>query len=402
LTDWHELLQLTAPDPYCGIVFVRGGFPDTPDAILARAQRRGGAGGKGTFGAQLIPADYELGERRAQGLANFQWPYIQYELKRKSVREDQSGTYELISFIKDNVFFTVTRIKPGEPSDTSTSNRHKENQHIGIHLGGPSAGQSDGGVVSNPSPVPANGGIDIRVGGTIRFGCPCSNANPVEVDKLDEFDVRPSSGNLQLNCSSSRYLKRLEIQFFKNGRPVEMAHHLEALTSPALSGKKTTKFSQDVDVSVLHHVELSSEEPTILVCSYAIRNSFDPVATVDMSSLIGIDNYLGIASQSLEMTDRLWSACLTTNCDDNETVEVCAIAKCAEQILSVSSIPMPEYEPSRSESKGLTTMKLKGYTEQTSEKTPATLMSSEVDHDIGIALVHNIMTAQYVDLQSTL
>src|ERR1700694_5105524 len=63
LTDWHELLQLTVPDPTCGIVFVRGGFPNTADAILARAQQPDTSGQKGTFGLEIDQkgSDFVLG-----------------------------------------------------------------------------------------------------------------------------------------------------------------------------------------------------------------------------------------------------------------------------------------------------------------------------------------------------
>jgi len=40
VTTWHELLQLTAPDDECGVVFARGDFPDSAESILARAQPR--------------------------------------------------------------------------------------------------------------------------------------------------------------------------------------------------------------------------------------------------------------------------------------------------------------------------------------------------------------------------
>src|SRR5579859_1171052 len=50
VTSWHELLQLTAPDLECGIVFVRGDFPDSAESILARAQRRNQ---KGTWGLEI-------------------------------------------------------------------------------------------------------------------------------------------------------------------------------------------------------------------------------------------------------------------------------------------------------------------------------------------------------------
>jgi hypothetical protein len=118
VTDWHELLQITAPDDCCGLVFVRGNHPNTPDAILARAQRRDD-GSKGTFGLKLLPnSDFTLGERITQGMANFRWPYTQYELKRTAQDESgedksPSGTYEMISFVKDNMVFQIVRITPG-------------------------------------------------------------------------------------------------------------------------------------------------------------------------------------------------------------------------------------------------------------------------------------------------
>jgi hypothetical protein len=119
-------------------------------------------------------------------------------------------------------------------------------------------------MVSDSLPVLEKGGIDIRVGGTVRFGCPCSNASLTDVSKWDKFDVQSSSGNLQLSCSSSRYLKRLEIQFFINGQPMEMA---QASTSPAPSREETPSHAVkvarapetilDMDVSVSQYVELS-------------------------------------------------------------------------------------------------------------------------------------------------
>jgi hypothetical protein len=47
VTSKYELLQLTAPDDECGIVFVRGDFPDSAESILGRTQRRNQ---KGTWG----------------------------------------------------------------------------------------------------------------------------------------------------------------------------------------------------------------------------------------------------------------------------------------------------------------------------------------------------------------
>jgi hypothetical protein len=88
------------------------------------------------------------------------------------------------------------------------------------------------------------------------------------------------------------------------------------------------------------------------------------------------------------MSDRLWTACLTTNYDAAEAMEFCAIGTAVEQTLCVSSIPM--------------SMKLNA-------ETPLDIMQcpSKVDPEndweyAGVALIRNIMIGQYVDLQSTL
>jgi hypothetical protein len=368
-------------------------------------------------------SEFELGERRAQGLANFRWPYMQYELKRKSpspgFEETQTGTYELISFIKDDTFFQIIRIKPGKLSRES--------------LPGISASRPHTAIAPNPGLVPGSSGISIRLGGTVRMGCPCSNASPSEIGEGGELVVEVSNKNLQLNFSSPRYLKRLEMQLFKNGQPLEMSPSERAsnstrspddtrlLTPKIITGPKIRK---DVNASVLKEISLANEEATILISSYAIRNSTCPPVLLDMSSLIGIDHYLGIASQSLEMTDRLWTACLTTNYDAIEAVEICAIAKCTEQILGVSSLPilgpnraetetpkskdnteateispLPILEPNQAETEP---PKPEDNTEATEKQLPVPSKPVNGDRDTGVALIHNIMTAQYVDLQSTL
>src|SRR5947207_15172671 len=74
VTTWHELLQLTAPDDECGVVFVRGDFPDSAESILARAQRRNQ---KATWGLGIKISentDYVVERTPAQGMVNLRWP----------------------------------------------------------------------------------------------------------------------------------------------------------------------------------------------------------------------------------------------------------------------------------------------------------------------------------------
>lgn len=103
--------------PYC---VVRGNFPDDPEAILVRTQRRKQKGGWGL----TLPSEaeselnrglsYTLGLVHSQGLINYQWPYMKYELLHKGCNP---GTYEICSLVKDETLYQVSRIIPGVPSN---------------------------------------------------------------------------------------------------------------------------------------------------------------------------------------------------------------------------------------------------------------------------------------------
>ena len=260
LTDYHELLQLTAPDKDCGIVFVRGNFPNTPDAILARAQVRDDTGSKGTFDIHFRhdPEDktsgYELGVRRAQGLANFRWPYTQYELKRKGVDEAAKGSYEGISFIKDGTMFQILRLTSGRLprniADTDTRS------------------------------------IQFQIGGKVQFGCPCSNG--VEQSSTKEFEFTAIDDGCRLVYKSKHYTHRLDIQVFVNNQPAKITEN------------RTTS-------SGTVEIELSKHEPIVIISTYTLRDiskETNPPMISDLSSM-RIEDYLGISNTSLEMTDKL-------------------------------------------------------------------------------------------------
>ena len=73
VTNWHELLCISAPDPTCGTVHVTGPFPWRRDALLAGAQGRGQYGGKVTFGIEFLPdgnGELHLEGCMARGLYN--------------------------------------------------------------------------------------------------------------------------------------------------------------------------------------------------------------------------------------------------------------------------------------------------------------------------------------------
>jgi hypothetical protein len=374
VTDWHELLQLTAPDKECGVVFVRGDFPNTPDAILARAQTREDSGSKGTFDIHFLakpppketdvpasntpdaaertaatPSDdgepdtsiqlekeefggYKLGEKRAQGLANFRWPYMQYELRRKLGEVVRKGGYEGISFIKDGTMFQIIRL-------TAEVTPKRE-------------------VVWPPQ------SINFRLGGKVQFGCPCSNG----IDQSPTREYIFTNEGCRLVYKSEHYDHRLEIQVF-------------------VDGEERTIIS-DGDTGTIN-VDLF-QTPTIIVTTYKLRatpktkDKPEPYPLIPTVDAADIANYLGISEKSPEMTDKLWLASLTKQFDAVETLEICAVARYVEQILCVSSVPIISGNAT------------------TKSNVPGHSESSEFENISGTALVRNIMTSQYVELESVL
>jgi hypothetical protein len=360
LTDWHELLQLTAPDKDCGIVFVRGSFPNTPDAILSRAQRRDDTGNKGTFGLHIIPESaagdvglsqddegaptgYRLGARRAQGLANFRWPYMQYELKRKGWTEMRGGTYEVVSFVKDGTMFQIIRLTPGRLTKKGPGRYAR--------------------------PVHDTQQIKFRVGGQVQFGCPCSNG--ADQSSTKDFNMKSLNGGLQLIYDSKEYKHRLEIQVFING-------------------EQQVILANETSSAGILEVKVSNDEPTIVVSTYTLRDlsysypKSDTYPMIPMLSSTKVEDYLGVSNISVEMTDKLWLASLTTQFDAIETIELCAVAKYVELILGVTSVPIPCSNP------------------VASSHLPDHTAPADFKNALGIALICNIMTSQYVDLESSL
>lgn len=361
LTDWHELLQVTAPDDTCGIVFVRGQFPNSPGAILARAQRRDDIGGKGTFGTRLQPADLdtdlELGERLAQGWINFRWPFTQYELRRKGDPE-ASGIYEEISFVRSGTVFQIIRIKWGR----------------------------DGSSLSDldSSDVREKHTLKIKTGGVIRFGCPCSNSGPPDIDT---FVLTSAGDGTRLNCASEKYQKRLELQLSVNGIRQKIAHSLQGIEIDEIHGT-------EVDISSIHRIEVSGSNPTFLVSTYGLRHSNSDAKTAEKEDFLELDDYLGIRNKSVHMTDRLWTALCSSNYEASEAAEFCVVGRCIEQIVCVSAVPIPSPAGIASPYKNpLDEFSLNPKGSQRGD------ISLEQDEITETALLCNIMTPQYVDVQ---
>ncbi|CZT10086.1 uncharacterized protein RCO7_03218 [Rhynchosporium graminicola] len=335
ISDWHEVLQLTAPDDVCGLVFVRGQFPNTPDAILSRSQRRDDSGNKGTFGTRLHRAendsDLELGERLAQGWVNFRWPYTKYDLRARNDESDlSSGSYEQISFVRDGVLVQVIRLKSGHESSLSDYD---------------SVDESERKIAR------------VKVGGVVQFGCPCSNRGPAEADT---FHLSAGDG---IKCVSDRYQMKLEMHLFIDGVRQELHGPLHGLDYDEVSGT-------EVDTSSVHGIEIRDGEPITIVSTCALRRVNSLSTGLDMATFTDIEEYLGTSKTSINMTDRLYTALCSENYEASEAVDFCVIGRGVEQILGVCSVPLVS-KPGVSE------------------------------RDMETALICNVMTPQYINVQSS-
>jgi len=183
--------------------------------------------------------------------------------------------------------------------------------------------------------------------------------------------MRSTNGGLQLVYDSREYQHRLEIQVFVN--------------------EERNVITTDESLSAgMLEVRFSSDKPTTIVSTYTLRDLSDPYPESDAHPMVPmlssrqIEDYLGVSNTSVEMTDKLWLASLTKQFDAIETIELCAVARYVEQILGVSSVPIPSSNSTAP-------------SDPTGPTAPA-----DFENDSGIALICNIMTSQYVDLESTL
>jgi hypothetical protein len=208
-----------------------------------------------------------------------------------------------------------------------------------------------------------------RIGGKIQFGCPCSNG--IEQSSTKDFRFRSIDNGYRLVYESIDYHHHLEIQVFIDDKQ-------------ALISADEAKFSGKVKVTI------SNMDPTIIVTTYTLRNvknlppDLEHYPMKPNVSSGEIEKYLGISNESDVLTDKLWLASLTTQFDAVETLEICAVARYTEQILGVCSVPIVAPTP-------------------VSESSYSTnIIDTDFKKPLGIALVRNIVTTQYVDLGSTL
>jgi hypothetical protein len=398
LTAWHELLQITAPDPSCGLVYVRGDFPDDTNSMVARTQRHNA---QGTWGLKPEFNDQDglqLTGPDNTGFINLRWPCAQFSLGCEGYED---GTYTTCSFVKENILYQVIRIVPGK----ACTDRHGGNL---------------------PMQQPRK--LKFKIGGRVRIGCPRNSYHSEPLGDIADPTVHYSEQTKTLSFRSSLHSNSLAVRMWVNRQQVELKPG-----SPI--AKKNT-----IDMTAVHQVELVGDTPKVIVASFSLFSSASDETHKEINTKEGLpqvilssvaQDYMGVADSSKNASYRLWKSILSQEDDRSNSrsdFELNTVGRSIEQILCVSSIPIVnpitkketkvQSDGSSGEGQhlrdnmastsiiespdpasGALRTGLKSISESgTTAPPPGDI---HITHK-GVALIKNIVSSQWVDLESTL
>lgn len=381
VSDWHYLLQMTAPDPKCGVIYARGNYPDLADSILARAQD---ARGQGSWGFS-VAADSEitLGDVRSQGLINYRWPCMSYGLNLKAAPKGQGqsepesqpfGTLHTCTFVKDGTLFQITVSRRTEDKVTTEqrlrfgfggsvrfgcacSNAQSEYTGRSMHdplyplgAGEPSAGEKASTSISGQEPrqelwqepgyqpeQETEHESEHELGQDPGHG---PGQEPSQAPEELHYALESLSDGRVLSavCKSMRYRDvRLDMQLFVNGLGIkvddlattsgEYRHYIDIFT------KQEWPLQHGTDLIVIGAFSLSAiGNPN---CKY--------IRTVPSSR--EIKDYLGIPYDSDYSTAKLWVQPQEDGIDPEGNAELRMAARCVESVLGVTSVPKVDLWP---------------------------------------------------------
>ncbi|KAI9736318.1 MAG: hypothetical protein M1834_001204 [Cirrosporium novae-zelandiae] len=333
VTDWHKLLQITAPHPKYGIVYVRGDFSDNAGAILARSKTRIEMGG--SWGVHLRAGpDLRLGGCFAQGLINYRWPYMNYEIVENSdqTAKNSLGNYDVCSFVKDHTVFQLVRLQLYAPGNDDENKKYE---------------------------------VRFQFGGPIRFGH--SRHEQIRYDHLNRpCSLTSAQDGKGRSYRCSKYDDvRLEVRLFVNG----------VLQDSTRVNSEREKPGQ-IDISAEYLQQLSKGNRLIIMVAFSLRTDLKVGSKsnflVSAPSSRDVEEYLGVTDKSYS-TGKLWSTLENKNADSNLDVELSAIARCVERIMGVSSVPIHMTDP---------LLSLHEHTEKSNEKlTGKGVLDSTTDED---------------------
>ena len=344
--DWHFLLQVTAPDPRCGMVYTRGNFPDHADSILDRAQTESG---RGSWGFRICEdSEIRLGEYQSQGLLNYRWPCFAYSITGPSTtgtrrpsttrpsmtaietEQERVGSLHTCSFVKDGTVFQIVVIR--HRYQTKAKVRRK---------------------------------LKFRIGGAVRFGCVCRNGaytgrsgpslnshnqrptpNPATLDnftwtaqgqedqgqdKLMYYLQSRENGKVRsARCENNRYNDvRLDMQLFINDKGVIMEETSEA------------RGQAYIDLSTTQELDFEDGDQLVITGTFSLnatgseRHKF----LERTPSCAEIEDYLGIVATSEASTGKLWVEEQNPWDSSEDKTESHTVARCVERIIGVSMVP---------------------------------------------------------------
>lgn len=399
VSDWHYLLQITAPHPSSGLVYARGDYPDRSSSILARAQDKDG---RGSWGFRISHTSEIMTEDCiGQGLLNYRWPYMAYNLKLKQVPKidgardiglDDSdlvaGTLHNCSFVKDGTVYQISVIRISSKIVTPKKLVFTLGGQVRFSLcGDKEAYKATSSPVSDiieplnntrisaTSPVAASAASNT-------YDAPSTKTNSVIFNSEDIlYDLRAlnlSEGQVMTaTCRSSRYDNvRLDVQAFMNSKRMIIRKSMQDDTSLSTrenlicsngeieaseAENRLVKSTSEKEVeqrpsSAKGKLDLTSDQQTItlgpgqkevvIIASYSLSGSCIKHEGLEkkVPSSDEIQTYLGVREQSPQCTAKLWTEAYNADYgfeedDSTEDSEIHAIARCVERIIAVSSIP---------------------------------------------------------------
>jgi hypothetical protein len=337
LTVGNELLQLTAPDDRCGLVYARGSFSNYPDAILARAQRI--KGGKSTFGLKVStksgdPDYFQFDQESTEyeGIINFQWPYIELPMTSAGFLP---GKYSQFSFVRDGTVFQIVRITAGktDPRPTQDLPYMRYGQTIEEMFSSRKA------LGRSPSELPNDLGKDkkvkVSVGGKMRIDCLCHSD---QTEQWGSYRCRSKGSRLMLENEAKS--KRLVMQLFIDGKQIDMPAPKDWYDDP----DNIIRRDIDRDVTFETEVAIAAGKTKLIVATFALRDLDDETFLIEIPDDPSLIHDLGLAKTSPNATDCLWYKHIDIN-GDKDYYDFCTGAATLQQILNVTSVPMKLRQP---------------------------------------------------------
>lgn len=382
-----------------------GTFPTVQISILARSQRRNP---KGTFGLGVY-VDYSspesdehrtptvLEQTSAHGMINMRYP----STRLNYVQNDDHGLPDIVadytacSFIKDAKLYQIIRIAPRPPQDAPS----------------PTVG---GGAASPATKPRAVFDINVNVGGLFRFGSArhLSPDDSPHTPALDSYvEVKPDSEDdgpcYVLACKSKRYLTKLEMRLWVNREAIDL--HKSKSEDPPPEYKNRNKPAADPEgwtddifyLQAIHPVRISACA-TNIVATFSLVSSKTTTHFSSQDKMITnteAQMCLGYASSSTDAPYRLWSY-IKNQAPGLEALDLNATGRCAEVILSVSAVSVPDQDDQELAEGGAGG----GAGGEAKDKNGAPLLLHQQSSRPArrIALISNIMAAQVVEFDSML